>query len=320
MLDQLTVALLTATIEYGGILSIMCIGLTMTYQTTKVPNFACADFAVVGMNASYFSFVLFKLSSPYLSAPFSILAGGAFAVLVYLLVMKPLIRKGASILLLMIASLAVDILFTGVQADIVTIGFAPFSGSFIRAGFPSLVEAAPLPDFGVLGQSGVLIVSPVMLAACTALMYLLLKKSRFGIAMRAAIENPSLARIVGINVERVNLVSWFIAGGLGGLAGCLYAVGDGMSLGVQSTLILDIFAGSVLGGLSSVYGAVIGGMLVAVGEDYVLGELANSVSPQISLLAIGGVSMIILIVTLLVAPKGLVGVNWRKFLFRRSKT
>ena len=311
-------ALLTATIEYGGILAIMCIGLTMTYQTTKVPNFAFADFAVAGMNASYFSFVLFKLSTPYLAAPFSILTGGAFAVLVYLLVMRPLIRKGSSILLLMIASLAVDIVFTGVQADIVTIGFAPFSRSFIHTGFPSLVQAAPLPDFSILGQSGLLIVSPVMLAISTALMYLLLKRSKFGIAMRAAIENPSLARIVGINVERVYLVSWFIAGGLGGLAGCLYAIGDGMTLGLQSTLILDIFAGRILGGLSSIYGAVIGGLLVSFGENYVLGELSNAISSQISLLAVGGVSMIILIITLLVAPKGLVAVNWKKIFSRRS--
>jgi branched-chain amino acid transport system permease protein len=157
-----------------------------------------------------------------------------------------------------------------------------------------------------------------MLAIATGLMYLLLKRSRFGIAMRAAIENPSLARIVGINVERVYLVSWFIAGGLAGLAGCLYAIGDGMSLGLQSTLILDIFAGSVLGGLSSIYGAVIGGVLVSVGENYLLGELSNAISSQISLLAIGGVSMIILIVTLLFAPKGLVAVNWKKLLSRRG--
>jgi len=318
LLDQLTVALLTATIEYGAILSIMCIGLTMTYQTTKVPNFAFADFAVAGMNASYFSFILLKLTSPYLAVPFSILAGGVFALLMYLLVMRPLIRKGSSILLLMIATLAVDILFTGVQSDIVTIGFAPFSSAFIRAGFPTLVTAAPLPDFNIFGQSGLLIVSPVMLAVSTALMYLLLKKSKFGIAMRASIENPSLARIVGINVDRVYLVSWFIAGGLGGLAGCLYAIGDGMSLGLQSALILDIFAGSVLGGLSSIYGAVIGGMLVAVGENYVLGELSSRISSQFSLLAIGGVSMIILIITLLVAPKGLVAVNWKKVLLRRD--
>lgn len=291
----------------------MCVGLTVTYQTTKVPNFAFADFAVSGMNAAYFSFVLFKLSTPYLAAPFSMLAGGAFAVLMYILVMKPLIKRGSGIIVLMIASLAVDILFTGVQQDIVSIGIVPFLRAFIHAGFPTLVTAAPLPDLSLpYGVSGLVILSPVMLVVATAAMYLLLTKSRFGIAMRASIENPSLARIVGINVERVYIISWFIAGALGGLAGMLYTVWDGMALGVQSILILDIFAGSVLGGLSSIYGAVIGGMLIAFGEYYVLGVLSNTISSQLSLLQLGGVSMIMLIVTLLIAPKGLVGVNWRK--------
>lgn len=294
----------------------MCMGLTVTYQTTKVPNFAFADFAVMGMNASYFSFAIFKLKSPYLSFPFSMLAGGAFGVVMYLLVMKPMIKRGSSIILLMVASLAVDILFTGVQADIVTVGFAPFSKAFIKAGFPTLVTAAPLPDFRLMGESGLLVISPVVLVAVTAALFLLLTRSRFGIAMRASIENPSLARIAGINVDRVYVVSWFIAGALGGLAGCLYAIGDGMSLGVQSVLILDIFAGSVLGGLSSIYGAVIGGMLVSFGENYVIGVLSN-INSQFSLLEIGGISMIILIVTLLVAPRGLAAVNWGRLVGRK---
>lgn len=311
--------LVAATIVYGGILAVMCIGLTVTYQTTKVPNFAFADFAVIGMDAAYFSFVIFNMSSPYFTAPFSMLAGGAFAVVMYLAIMKPMIGKGSSIIMLMVASLAVDILFTGVQADIVTIGVSPLSKAFIHKGFPTIVSAPPLPDFSWLGESGLLFISPLILIAATAAMFLLLKKTKFGVAMRASIENPGLAKIAGINVDRVYLVSWFIAGTLGGLAGCLYAIGDGMSLGIQSTLILDIFAGSVLGGLSSIYGAVIGAVLVSFGENYVVGQLSILVSPQLALLEIGGISMIILIVTLLVAPRGLVSVNWGKLIPRREK-
>lgn len=309
--------LVASTIIYGGILSVMCIGLTVTYQTTKVPNFAFADFAVMGMNAAYFSYAIFNLASPYYAVPFSMLASGAFAVLMFLVVMKPMLKRGSSIVMLMVASLAVDILFTGVQVDIVTIGFAPFSKAFIHRGFPTLVTAAPLPDFSALGESGLLYLSPVFLIVVTAAMYILLTRTRFGIAMRASIENPGLARIAGINVDRVYTVSWFIAGALGGLAGCMYAIGDGMSLGVQSIIILDIFAGSVLGGLSSIYGAVIGGMLVSFGENYVIGAL-SLVNTQFSLLEVGGISMIILIVTLMIAPRGLVSVNWGK-LFARGR-
>jgi branched-chain amino acid transport system permease protein len=310
--------LVVTTIEYGGMLSIMCIGLTVTYQTTKVPNFAFADYAVAGMFASYFAFVLLNLSSPYFAIPVAFLAGGAFSVVMYLVVMKPMIRRGTSIIILMVASLAVDIFFTGVAADIVNIGVVPFANAFLHHGFPSLVYAAPLPDFAVPGicaspqTCGLLITSPVALIVTTALMFVLLTRTKFGIAMRASIENPSLARIAGINVDRVYLVSWFIAGGLGGLAGCLYAIGSGYSLNIENVLILDIFAGSVLGGLSSIYGAVIGGMLVSFGENYIVPQLAINVNSQLGVLEVGGSSMIILIITLLVAPRGLVAVNWKK--------
>jgi branched-chain amino acid transport system permease protein len=113
-------------------------------------------------------------------------------------------------------------------------------------------------------------------------------------------------------------VSWFIAGGLGGLAGSLYAIGSGYSPNVENILILDIFAGSVLGGLSSIYGAVVGGMLVSFGEEYIIPQLANNVNSQLGVLEVGGVSMIILVITLMVAPQGLVAVNWKKLLGRRG--
>lgn len=308
--------LIAASIEYGGLLAIMCLGLTVTYQTTKVPNFAFADFAVLGMDASYFSFVLFHLGSSYLTLPFGFLAGGVFSVAMYILVMRPLIRRNSSIVVMMIATLAVDIVFTGIAENIVYLGGALFYKELVRAGYPSLINAAPLPDFKIFGETGLLLMSPVLMIAATLAMYLLLTKSRFGIAMRAAIENPNLAKTVGINVERVYVVSWFVAGALAGIAGSLYTVWDGMSLGLQSLLILDIFAGSVLGGLSSIYGAVLGGLVVAFAENYVVGVLTLHVNAQFSLLAVGGVSMIMLIITLLVAPRGLVGVNWKRFVGR----
>ena len=87
--------------------------------------------------------------------------------------------------------------------------------------------------------------------------------------MRAAIENANLAKTVGINVERVNLVSWFLAGGIAGVAGGLTAIFTGTPEGQSSLIIVDIFAGSVLGGLGSIYGAIIGGLIVGFSETYI---------------------------------------------------
>jgi branched-chain amino acid transport system permease protein len=208
----------------------------------------------------------------------------------------------------------VDILFSGVEADIDYVGFATFHKAFAKVGIPYLLNPPQLPDFAALGQRGLLFTSPIALAVVVLGMYLLLTKSRFGIAMRAAIENPDLARTVGINVEQVYTVSWFIAGGLAGAAGALYTMWSGAapSLGIQNVMILDIFAGSVLGGLTNIYGAVLGGTIVAVSENYLLGLMSSSLGSSALVLENGGISMIALIITLLVAHNGLVGVDWRR--------
>lgn len=311
--------LVAGSVVYGCLLAIMCLGLTVTYQTTKVPNFACADFAVMGMNAAYFSYVIFRLSTPYLAIPLALLGGGAFAVLMYALVMRPLMKRGSSIVVLMVASLAVDILFTGVQADIAYVGFAAFRNAFVKAGYPTLLSPPQLPDFSFLGLNGLLIVSPIALAVIASSMFLLLTRSKFGIAMRAAIESPDLARIVGINVDRVYVVSWFIAGALAGVAGSMYTMWSGTYLGIQNILIIDIFAGSVLGGLSSIYGAIIGAVIIATSENSLLGALSSALGSGALVLEYGGISMMALIITLLVAPTGLVTIRWRRLLGARLR-
>ena len=85
--------------------------------------------------------------------------------------------------------------------------------------------------------------------------------------MRAAIENSNLARTVGINVDRVNIVSWLLAGGIAGLAGALTAIWTATPEGNSSLIIVDIFAGSVLGGLGSIYGAIIGGLIIGASRN-----------------------------------------------------
>ncbi|MFI5421486.1 MAG: branched-chain amino acid ABC transporter permease, partial [Nitrososphaerales archaeon] len=176
-----------------------------------------------------------------------------------------------------------------------------------------------LPDFQIFGVSGLLIVAPLVLALITIGLYLLLTKSKFGVAMRAAIENSNLARTVGINVERVNIVSWLLAGGIAGLAGALTAIWTATPQGNSSFIIVDIFAGSVLGGLGSIYGAIIGGLIIGASETYLAAALSSffsslygaSVGSQV-LEFQKGIPLAIMIIVLLVAPRGLTGVDWKR--------
>jgi len=275
----------------------------MTYLTTRVPNFAYGSLVTVGIYTAFMVTRVMKLN-PYLSMPFAFLTGGIAAVLIYLLVLRPLSRRGASLVILMIATLAVDTVFVGIiniYADYLTFRYQLIDDrQFV----------ALRGDFNLLGEPGLFYVAPITLALVTVGLYILLTRTRFGIATRASVENASLAKTVGINVERVYLISWFIAGGLAGMSGPIYGIDLGGSTDVGSVLIVGIFAASVLGGLSSIYGAMIGGLLVG-GSEILLTVLGGQVLGSWFFSYQKAIPLVIMIVTLLFLPKGIVSVNWQ---------
>jgi branched-chain amino acid transport system permease protein len=165
-------------------------------------------------------------------------------------------------------------------------------------------------DFSVFGISGIAIVSPATIIILTTSLYLFLTKTKFGVAMRATVENSSLAEVHGVDVRKVNSVSWFIAGGLAALAGNLFVLrltGD-PNLGADFTVAF--FAACLLGGLSNVYGAVIGGILVGAGQILITSYISQAVGTWF-LSYEPAVPMVIMIVGLLVVPEGLTSIKWR---------
>jgi branched-chain amino acid transport system permease protein len=240
----------------------MSMGLTLTYMTTKVPNFAYGSFVTVGL---YVAYTLRYLSNvgPYAATAVAFAVTGGVSLLMYLFVLRPLARRGTPLVALMIATFGVDIGFTGI--------FGIYT-DYLRNkyGLPDTKQFFALPgDFKLFGLQGVEYVAPVSVVLVTLAIYLLFTRTKFGIAMRAAVENSPLAKILGINVELINVVSWIIAGGFAGLAGALYALWLPGGTSTGSDLIVQIFASSILGGLSSIFGAVAGGLVVGASQAMV---------------------------------------------------
>ncbi|MGI0085875.1 MAG: branched-chain amino acid ABC transporter permease, partial [Nitrososphaerales archaeon] len=295
------------------------VGVTATYLTTKVPNFAAGDFVVVGTYAAAAPYILWDVGSPYLTAPFGLIFGGLTGVVMYLLVLRPLIKRGSSLVVLMIATLAIDIIFQGIFQAFVEYMGSQYGRILVDRGYGSqFYFLAQLPDFQLFGYSGLLFVAPAALVLVSVGLYLLLTKSKFGVAMRAAIENANLAKTVGINVDRIYIVSWFLAGGIAGLAGGLNAIFTSTPQNTSALIIIDIFAGSVLGGLASIYGALIGGLIVGAAETYLTAYLARVFTVFFGA-GVGteiidfqkGFPLAIMIVILLIAPQGLTAIHWR---------
>ncbi len=285
----------------------MTIGLTLTYLTTKVPNFAYGSFVAVGI---YVAYTLNRVNglSPYISIPVSFVLVGLTAVAVYVLVVRPLVRRGASLVSQMIATLAVDVVFVGIIS---------IYASFIlfRYGLTDALKPPALGDFSLLQIRGLLLTAPISLAVLAFLLFFLLNRTKFGIAMRASVENPDLGRVLGINVDRIYIVSWFLAGGLAGLSGPFFYMNNGGSTSIGSEIIVRIFAAAVLGGLASITGAILGGLIIGGGEIYLtflgssyIGNWFGGIQQ--------GIPLVIMIATLLLFPRGLVSLNWKRIFHR----
>jgi branched-chain amino acid transport system permease protein len=221
-------------------------------------------------------------------------------------ILRPLAKRGSSLISLMVATLAVDIAFIGIFGIYSDILFYRFAISDAKSFVP--ING----DFSFLGLNGLFFVAPVTLGLLTLGLHFLLTRTKFGVAMRASVENPSLARIVGIDVEKVYTISWFISGGLASVAGTYYSLWLSGGVDTGSEVIVAIFAASILGGLSSIYGAILGGLIIGGSEVVVttLGSLllgGNSVLPYQK-----GIPLIIMVIILLLLPQGITSISGRR--------
>jgi len=290
-------------IIFASLLALLSIGLTLTYLTTRVPNFAHASFATIGV---YIALVATRVweSSPYIAIPIAFVISGIVAVALYTFILKPLIRKGASQAIQMVATLAFDLVVIAILnifADYIVNTYQVTSREFTLRSYDGEFMGLPLIVFA----------APITIAILAITLHIMLRKTKFGIAMRAATENSDLSGIVGINVKLIFRISWLLGGGIAGIAGALMSLwfqGD-PNLGPQ--LIPSVFAASIVGGFFSIYGAIAGGVLVGLtevlGTRFLAGEFGSWLIAYRPL-----IPLVFIVVTLLLAPRGLAGINWSR--------
>ncbi len=290
-------------IIFASLLALLSIGLTLTYLTTRVPNFAHASFATIGI---YIALIATKVwdTSPYIAIPIAFVISGIVAVALYTFILKPLIRKGASQAIQMVATLAFDLVMIAmlnITADFIVKTYQVTSREFSLRSY----------DAEFLGFPLIVFVAPITIAILAITLHIMLRKTKFGIAMRAATENSDLAGIVGINVKLVYGVSWLLGGGIAGIAGALMSLWFQGDPSLGPLLIPSVFAASIVGGFLSIYGAIAGGLLVGLtevlGTRFLAGEFGSWLIAYRPL-----IPLVFIVVTLLLAPRGLAGINWSK--------
>jgi len=288
---------------YASELTLLSIGFTLTYLTAKVPNFAHGTYAGIGI---YVSFTFSKIMgfSPYVGYPVAFIIGGLISVIIYILVINVLTRMGGGAIVLTISTLAIQI-FLGAMIQIyaywLLLRYSTYTQVFMLKEF----------DFKIGDFPGIFVVSIGLTLTSVLLLHYMLTRTKIGVAMRATAEDPELASVLGININQVQIFSWFLTGGLACVAGAMIPLWFQSTPASGAMIITSIMAGSLLGGFESVYGAVIGGFLVGLSEvmlttwgQQVLGVWVGEYRPLIP--------MIFLVAVLLIEPEGLQGV-YNKF-------
>ena len=140
-----------------------------------------------------------------------------------------------------------------------------------------------------------LLLSVVIMAG----MFLFLRYTRFGKAMRAVADNPDLARLKGIDPAKIAIVTLFLGAGLTGVGGVLIGLDTSIDPLTGYRVLLSVFAAAVLGGLGSIPGAVAGALMLGIAE-----ELALLAVPATYRTAVGFVAILLM---LTFRPRGLLG-------------
>jgi branched-chain amino acid transport system permease protein len=271
----------------GCIYILLATGLNLIFGVMKVVNFAHGQLLMIG---AYVTFSFFVLTG-----------------------FNPYVLLAASIPILIVIGVGIErlcfrpILGTGKLNEIfISIGLI-----YILENVAALIWTdewktirSPFEDISVTIGSMKIPVDYLIIIVTTVLilvgLYIFLKKSRLGLAVRATSQNRKAAMLVGINVERMDMLSFGIGAGLAGAAGTLWVVsGQVFNPYMGSVPAVKAFAIVIIGGLGSIPGAIIGGLILGIAENF-------------TVLTIGGawkdaVAFLILIIVLIIKPNGLFG-------------
>jgi branched-chain amino acid transport system permease protein len=277
----------------GSLYALVALGVVLIYRSTRVLNFAHGDVATLA------TFVSFTLLSRGFSFPVALLgslaAGALIGIAFYFVVLVRAQRRGANLLGMVILTLGLALMIQGVVVYLW--GAEPVALPF------------PISDTRTYTLGGV-VVSHLSLAtmgagvAGSVLLYLLVQKTRLGLAMRATSENVMAAQTLGIPTRLVLGVAWAAASALGVVAGVFLAPALLLDPFFMLDPFLKGFAAAVLGGLNSLPGAVVGALLLGVAESWTGAYLTIQFKNTLAFL--------IIILVLLVRPEGLLGKEFKE--------
>lgn len=276
---------LLAGLATGGIYASVALALVMIYQATHHINFAQGEMA---MFSTFIAWMLMQAGLPYWAAFVATVAlSFVLAAVVEFAVIRPMHDKPV---------LSVVVVFIGLL--VIFHSLAGWLFGYTIKQFPS-----PFPSdawFGNAMMSAHEVGAIGVTLVVVALLFAFFRFTPLGLAMRAAAQNAASSRLVGINVGRMLMLGWGLAGAIGAVAGMMVAPVVFLDPNMMTGVLLYAFAGALIGGIDSPAGAVLGGFIVGVLEN-LIGTYVVGTELKLS------VALVLIVGVLIVKPSGLMG-------------
>ncbi len=330
-------------IRFGSILMLGAIGLTLTYRILNFANFSHGDILIfgayvafsvdwwlVGALPTWFP----QLADPaqkdlvrWIAIALAMVAGAIAAILLAITIDRVLYRRlrRSAAVVLVIASFGMALFLRALVQAIWGVGnrayamrtrlptfyaFGDINGDgrfdFFVGTRRELTELAGTTDFSnftVITMTTVQWVTIIVSLVLVTLLHLFLKYTKTGKAMRAMADNIDLARVSGINTERMIRWTWAIGAGLAAIAGVFIGLNWGIiTPNTGALVLLSLFAAVILGGIGSPYGAMLGALVIGIAQNVLVAPV-TSINSQYK----PAIAFLLMIIMLLVRPQGLLG-------------
>ncbi|MDZ4356787.1 branched-chain amino acid ABC transporter permease [Variovorax sp. RO1] len=276
---------LLAGLATGGIYASVALALVMIYQATHHINFAQGEMA---MFSTFIAWSLMQAGLPYWAAFVATVAlSFVLAAVVEFTVIRPMHDKPA--LSVVVVFIGLLVIFHSLAGWLFGYTIKQFPSPFPSdAWFGSAMMSAH--EMGAIGVTLLVVV----------LLFAFFRFTPLGLAMRAAAQNAASSRLVGINVGRMLMLGWGLAGAIGAVAGMMVAPVVFLDPHMMTGVLLYAFAGALIGGIDSPVGAVLGGFIVGVLEN-LIGTYVVGTELKLS------VALVLIVGVLIVKPSGLMG-------------
>jgi len=271
----------------GGVYALMASGQTLVFGIMKVVNLAQGALVILGAYLSYQLFVSYGID-PFLAIPVTTAVLFAVGVGVHLAFLRPLRREDRAELSLLV-TFAVALLVEGVLSVTWNTTRRSINTGYANASWTLFGYQITVVRFWAF----------ILSLGALAALFLLLNRTRFGRAVRATVQNPQAAQLLGVESQRVAALGFGLGAATAGAAGSVYGLLYPFNAGSHYDLISRLLSIVVLGGMGSVGGAVIAAVIVSTSSAIV----ASTVSPAWSEMTF----FVILILVLLIRPQGLFG-------------